>query len=1033
VRPLRLTLAAFGPYGGTETVDFTRLGPGGLYLIAGETGAGKTAVFDAVSFALFGEASGKERTGKMLRSHFARPETVTEVCLEFSCRERVYTVRRRPEQEAGGRVLRLSAELILPDGETVAGAQRVNRRVEEILGIDRRQFARIVMIAQGDFLSLILSGTAERESILRAIFETEKYRVLQERLKQEAQNRRLETELARESLLRSLDAAITEDDTPAAAAARAALAAGRLSEAATADMTAALEALSAEEATTAAERRAQAAVWTGVRDGLLAELAGAEEHNRRCAALAAARAAERETAAEGPARTAAAERLSGSRALRTAVLPLAERSQAAGAAASVAAAEAAAGRAEQARTEAALTAAEAAWRRESDRGPERRELAEALVRLAAAQERYAGLREVSAALSRLETEIAATAARAQELRAALTERELLAVTRSRQAEELGPAERRLEALAGEAEALARWRELYLAWTQAGAQEAELQREFQRREQEFNDSRALYEAQEEKFLRAQAGLLATRLTPGQPCPVCGAVVHPAPAVLAAGAPTQQSVRQAKQRAEQARTARENQARACGSQNSRVGELARNLAEQARRCGQRPESAADMSAELKRLHPMLAARAAALATEMAAAQAAVTATRAAAAETAALAAALAAGRGELEATLAAAAELQTREANLLGRRSSLQAGLPYADGESAARAAAEGRERLATREAAWERAQSERNQAAAGRQAAEEVAKAAEQRAAALAAQAADAGRAFAAALRDCGLDGEDEFRAALLPAEEEERIERENEAWRRDLNFQQREIARLQAETGGRPALDLDAARDRRDEATRRLSEAEQSAALAERRAEANAAAALRIGESAARLEIARAESGQWNVLAETANGELRGREKITFETYIQGSFFSRILAAANERLAFLSDGRFALLRRRDALNRRTRAGLEIDALDHFTGRLRDVRTLSGGESFQASLALALGLSDVLQQTAGGIRLDAMFIDEGFGSLDAEALDAAVTMLQRLAGENRLIGVISHVAELERRIDRQIRVRRGAQGSVIEPG
>ncbi|MDR1604501.1 MAG: hypothetical protein LBS10_06895 [Gracilibacteraceae bacterium] len=420
-------------------------------------------------------------------------------------------------------------------------------------------------------------------------------------------------------------------------------------------------------------------------------------------------------------------------------------------------------------------------------------------------------------------------------------------------------------------------------------------------------------------------------------------------------------------------------------------------------------------------------------MAAAQAAVTATRAAAAETAALAAALAAGRGELEATLAAAAELQTREANLLGRRSSLQAGLPYADGESAARAAAEGRERLATREAAWERAQSERNQAAAGRQAAEEVAKAAEQRAAALAAQAADAGRAFAAALRDCGLDGEDEFRAALLPAEEEERIERENEAWRRDLNFQQREIARLQAETGGRPALDLDAARDRRDEATRRLSEAEQSAALAERRAEANAAAALRIGESAARLEIARAESGQWNVLAETANGELRGREKITFETYIQGSFFSRILAAANERLAFLSDGRFALLRRRDALNRRTRAGLEIDALDHFTGRLRDVRTLSGGESFQASLALALGLSDVLQQTAGGIRLDAMFIDEGFGSLDAEALDAAVTMLQRLAGENRLIGVISHVAELERRIDRQIRVRRGAQGSVIEPG
>jgi exonuclease SbcC len=174
-----------------------------------------------------------------------------------------------------------------------------------------------------------------------------------------------------------------------------------------------------------------------------------------------------------------------------------------------------------------------------------------------------------------------------------------------------------------------------------------------------------------------------------------------------------------------------------------------------------------------------------------------------------------------------------------------------------------------------------------------------------------------------------------------------------------------------------------------------------------------------------------NGLSRTANGELAGKEKLAFEQYVQASYFNRILQEANKRLAPMSGGRFQLLRREVAQSLAAQSGLDLDVLDHYTGKVRDVRTLSGGESFKASLSLALGLSDVVQSFAGGLQVDALFVDEGFGALDADSLEQAIRTLAQLTAGNRLVGIISHVAELGERIDKQLLVKKTNRGSEVE--
>ncbi len=172
-------------------------------------------------------------------------------------------------------------------------------------------------------------------------------------------------------------------------------------------------------------------------------------------------------------------------------------------------------------------------------------------------------------------------------------------------------------------------------------------------------------------------------------------------------------------------------------------------------------------------------------------------------------------------------------------------------------------------------------------------------------------------------------------------------------------------------------------------------------------------------------------LSDTANGDLSGKQKIAFEHYVQATYFNQIIEEANRRFLYMTNGRFELARKKESNNLRNQTGLELDVIDNYTGKSRSVKTLSGGESFKASLSMALGLSDMIQRFAGGIQIDTMFVDEGFGSLDSESLDQAIDVLNALTNGDRLVGIISHVSELRERIDKKIVVKKDISGSDIK--
>ncbi len=235
-----------------------------------------------------------------------------------------------------------------------------------------------------------------------------------------------------------------------------------------------------------------------------------------------------------------------------------------------------------------------------------------------------------------------------------------------------------------------------------------------------------------------------------------------------------------------------------------------------------------------------------------------------------------------------------------------------------------------------------------------------------------------------------------------------------------------------PAIDAEAQQRMSQQLSQQRREAEEAQKILHTRITTNQSALQSMAAKAADLER-QEERLRWvQALSNTANGSLAGKEKISLETYIQTTFFDRILRRANLRLMVMSGGQYELKRRREAENNRSQSGLELDVIDHYNGSERSVKSLSGGESFKASLSLALGLSDEVQSAAGGIRLDTMFVDEGFGSLDEESLQQAIRALSALTEGNRLVGIISHVAELKEKIDKQIVVKKDrVQGSHVE--
>ena len=927
MRPLKLTLSAFGPYASATVLDLERLGRGGLYLVTGDTGAGKTTLFDAITYALYDHSSGGVRDGSMLRSKYAEPGTPTFVELEFEVHGARYTVRRNPEylrpkaRGEGFTTEKADAVLTYADGRPpVTKSKEVTAAVTDLIGLDYNQFSQIAMIAQGQFSRLLNATTEERSRIFRKLFRTQRYQKLQDALQEE--NSKLASQLTKQNAqLDAVLAGVRFADSDPDAAALDTLSAQMppdevtaLLDALIARQEAALDAVTAEH--TAAQTRLDAVQQT---------LGRAEQADALRRQLASKQA---ELDSLLPRRDAA-------------------RAEAARHAGDAAQLDTLTAQLERAKAQLAAWDALDKLCREQDAARSDAQLHQAKARRAQEQ-----LRGVEQALTQLEADLSALpdpdAQRdALELQARqLTQRE---AALSALAESLSEGQRRTHTAK---QAQERYR------TAADAQAA---------------AHAQRDALERAFLDAQAGLLAQDLTDGTPCPVCGSLHHPAKAALPRTAPTQAQVTAAKQAADAAdRTAQEASAaarEALAAEREGKATLRRDAEQLLPERFTSPDGPVPLTVTLLKT--------------------------ALAEETDALRTAQQQNRGALAQNAADArrkVQLEADRKAKTAQRTALEASASAAVQTAAARAA--------TADALERQITDARKTAPAQRTEAEQAVRTLEAQRRALRTGMEQAASALNAAEQACAAA------EAAVQALQAQQLPTDSPA---QLDALRDEQTRLQQE---------------------RQQTAEQEKALTAQLVPNRNAAADYRRLSAARQALE--QRWQWvNALAATAGGTLSSKQKIRLEAYIQMNYLDRILVHANTRLMQMTAGQYEL-ERVGAENQRSQSGLDLGVIDHYNGTRRSVKTLSGGESFKASLALALGLSDEVQSAAGGIRLDTLFLDEGFGSLDDESLEQAIRVLSGLTEGDRLVGIISHVAALKDRIDRQVLVKKARTGgSTVE--
>lgn len=1013
----RLEFAALGPFAGHHVIDFDALAAAGLFLLTGPTGAGKSTVIDAVTFALYGDVAGALADKQRLRSQHATPDVDTYVELTFSTPQACYRVRRSPEyarpkrrgagltaQKAAGQLWRLASPTA--QGELISTSlQEIGSELAAIIGLTKAQFTQTAILPQGQFAQFLHAKSEERKKLLTQVFDTGLYTRLQEDLAARARQAQRDDDAAR--LVLSERAGALGRVTGASpgrteflrAAAQAGVAPGvegaatvvtELAEEAArlrvVAETAAVDAATTAAAAAAGEQCAQLQARGRQLTARQTALAAAEPHiaatrqrlARHHAAIPLCQAAQeaaaaRTSAADCLAQLQAAERQAGDLLPR----PLATGVSAAGGAPEQAPCLTPEQLALAGESLAAALEARAARGAELEAAAKREELLPAqAAQLAADAQRHADL---AAQLAERQAERAALPARRADLEA---QRE----TTRRAAAQLASAQAELTAAQAQATALQEH-------AQASAALAEAEQRATQAEARLTQARVAARAALEDWLATQAAGLAAELEAGRPCPVCGSPEHPAPAVPGATPVTRADVdarndaAEAALQTQQAAVARVQArqlaverwaAEAGGVDAVQVADRQAAATQAVAACQQAAARADELTGELQ----LLADRDEHLGQELTD---------------------LAAQQGELAGTL--------RELRAAHQRDAAEVEAARGAYESvAARLQAQHQEVAALR--ATQRALD------TARQAITRLA-AAEQRVAAALAASDFASLADAAAATV----------ADPLLAELEAEVAAHEQAGR--------EVAAALAE----PALQAALAEPSPDLEDLRAQAEAAAAAADEARAEQAASAHQLATARAAYRELAtalrerararaQAEALLW--VADLATARVTNQAALPLDTFVLLDRFAEVLAAANPRIAAISAGRYELLRTNEEGGQRARlGGLGLSVVDHFAGgQQRNPRTLSGGETFYVSLCLALALADVVRAEAGGIDIQTLFIDEGFGSLDPATLDEVMTQLQALRVGGRTVGVVSHVAELSQRIADRITVHRTPAGSTL---
>lgn len=870
MKPIRLTICGWGPYRGKQEIDFRGLERRGLFLIAGPTGAGKTTIFDALTYALYGSMSGELREKTSVRSDFADMDTPTYVELVMTHGGETYKIYRNPEylrprkRSEGLAKEKEKAVLTEPDGTVLSGSSEVTRRVQELLRLDYRQFKQLSMIAQGEFARLLSAPSAEKTRIFREIFGTDLYERIAASLKGKASGAYRQVMECRHKMDEDID---------------------MLARDCVFDQ---MRGQKWEELTLTGSY-----YYEGIIDFLQEEAASARKMWKESKA---AHAKKEEEALLCAGRLAQAQR----------VQSLFEKLEK--------------------ETEKRNCLKEQTKEMECEE--KRLHIQEAAAQL------QAGEAQVKSAAEYLDRLVKLHQAAGEEIRQ-LTERRNreAAFYRDQEAVKTG-----YELEKSRAALRKQYGEVCEKHAELEMELCKFQEVYLKAEQEEEKEKAVFEQAEKAYRHSIAGILGEELAEGVPCPVCGSIHHPAPAMREKQMPDEKQVRDLKrvyEEKQKKRIALHGKTAACAARRE---ELKKQMEELEGELGRLAEKEKEIPASV--LHYIAAHQEEQFQKQLA----------------------------DYERDMAVLSEkeknLKEQEEELAEKRRSFQA-----------------------------------------------------------------LSEEFADRRKKAGFKEEKDYREALAGEAERERLRRKIQDYRQSCRTNEEMLRHLREETANVQREDVQMLETLLGELN-----AQKALLFEEQMKLGTGYKSIETGlrslqEKQQLLDRLMKEYSLLKDLDDAANGN--NKKRLVFEQYVLASYFESILNAANIRLRLMSGGRYELRRTSRVSDGRSKDNLEIEVLDYYTGKYRSVKTLSGGESFKASLALALGMSDMVQAGSGGIRVEALFIDEGFGSLDGESVEQACLTLQSLVEKDRLIGIISHVPELSERIESQIRVHKTSTGSNIE--
>ncbi len=912
MRPIKLTMSAFGPYASKTVIDMSRLGTSGLYLITGDTGAGKTTIFDAITYALYGEASGENREPTMLRSKYATPTTPTEVELIFEYKSKIYKVKRNPEYERPMKnsdkmtTEKAKAELYLPNGDIITKIKEVTSKIEEIMGINKNQFSMIVMIAQNDFLKLLLAPTEERKKIFRQIFKTEPYQQLGEQLKIESGKLGHEYELLENSIRQYINGIIWISDDELFSQ----LEQAKNGQMIVNDVIHLIEQFINQDII----------VKNQIENNLL-ELKTEIE----VMAIKIGKMEEQEKTKE--------------KLIETKYL-LEEKNK-------------------------KQQAIKEKLNKEKEQQLEIESLVKKITILQNSLVDYEKLevlkQEIEYKQSELQFFLEQEKAQKEECRKQENNLEKMKqevnLTKDSTVKVESLKNQKLQ-LEEKQKILEEFEMDYLEYNSLLETITRKQEEYIKISHDVIELTNDYNQKNRAFLDEQAGILASYLKEEEPCPVCGSKIHPNKATKSKLAPTESELERAKNKKEEAETIERKLSEELGILRSRECEQKKKI--------ESVQTKMNMLSELIELKTEIPKQILKVKTDVK--------------------------------QIASSLMEETRKKE---RQKELEVLLPKKEKE---------KEKMVKLLDTLEKENVIRTVEIEQKQ----------------------------NMLEMIGAKLEFENKEQVIKQMEYEQNKKNNlEESYKTLMVQYQEcsnqveqlkgtIKALEIQMKKETLIDLEREQLHKKELEEKQIQIEEELKIIAVRISTNRLMLKQITTKTKQLEKIEQKWTWVKALSSTANGTISGKEKIMLETYIQANYFDRIIRRANLRLMTMSGGQYELKRRKIS-GYRSQSGLELDVIDHYNGTERNVKTLSGGESFKASLALALGLSDEVESLAGGIKIDTMFIDEGFGSLDEESLEQAINTLIGLSDGNRLVGIISHVTELKNRIEKQIVVKKEKTG------